>query len=75
MTRAISMEFSGKMYLMIILKVTKNQGFNVSLEDIFFEKLQGWGQIDPHHPAAYGLKSKEYIKIIEIFAISLSKSI
>ena len=26
-TRGISMEFSGKMWLMIILKVTKNQGF------------------------------------------------
>ena len=75
MTRVISMKFSGKMYLIIILKVTKNHGLNVSLEDVFFEKPQGWGQIDPHPPAIYGLKSKEYIKIIEIFAISLSKSI
>ena len=31
---------------MMILKVTKNQGFTLSLEDAFFEKLQG-GQIDP----------------------------
>ena len=31
---------------MIILKVTKNQGFTLSLEDTFFEKPQG-GQIDP----------------------------
>ena len=30
---------------MIILKVTKNQGFTLSLEDTFFEKPQ-WGQID-----------------------------
>ena len=30
---------------MIILKVTKNQGFTLPLEDTFFEKLQG-GQID-----------------------------
>ena len=31
---------------MMILKVTKNQGFTLSLEDAFFEKFQG-GQIDP----------------------------
>ena len=36
-----SMKFSGKMYFKIILKVTKNQGFTLSLEDIFFEKPQG----------------------------------
>ena len=30
---------------MIILKVTKNQGFTLPLEDTFFEKLQG-GQTD-----------------------------
>ena len=35
------MKFSGMMYLMIILKVTKKQGFNLSLEDTFFEKPQG----------------------------------
>ena len=39
---------------MIMLKVTKNQGFTLSLEDAFLEKLQGRGQIDtpsPHpHP-------------------------
>ena len=35
------MKFSGKMCLMIILKVTKNQGFALSLEDTFFEKPQG----------------------------------
>ena len=33
---------------MIILKVTKNQGFNLSLEDTFLEKPQGGGgQINP----------------------------
>ena len=26
---------------MVILKVTKNQGFTLSLEDAFFEKTQG----------------------------------
>ena len=40
------MKFSGKMWLMIILKVTQNQGFTLSLEDTFFEKPLG-GQIDP----------------------------
>ena len=47
-TRGISMNFSEKMCLMITLKVTKNQGFTLSLEDSFFEKLQGGeGQFDP----------------------------
>ena len=45
----------------IILKVTKNQGFTLSLEDIFFEKPQG-GQIDlPPLPAVLGLKLCGYI--------------
>ena len=38
---------------MIILKVTKNQGFTLCLEDTTFEKPQGVGQIDlpmPPHP-------------------------
>ena len=43
---------------MITLKVKKNQGFTLSLEDTFFEKPQGGegggGQIDP--PAVLGLK-------------------
>ena len=29
------------MYLKIILKVIKNQGLNLSLEDTFFKNLQG----------------------------------
>ena len=42
------MKFLGKMCLKIILKVTKNQGFTLSLEDAIFEKPQGGGggQID-----------------------------
>ena len=36
-TRRISMKFSGKMCLMIILKVTKKQGFTISLENIILE--------------------------------------
>ena len=54
-TWRILMKFSGKMWLMIILKVKKEQGFTLSLEDTFFEKPQGWGgQIDP--PAVLGLQ-------------------
>ena len=46
-TWEILTKFSGKMWLMAILKVTKNQGFTFSLEDTFLEKLQGVGhQID-----------------------------
>ena len=37
------MKFSEKMCLNIILKVTKKQGFILSLEDAFLEKLQ-WGK-------------------------------
>ena len=36
------MKFSRKMWLLIILKVTKKQGFILSLEDIFSEKPHGW---------------------------------
>ena len=34
-----------------MLKVTKNQGFTLSLEDTFFEKPQGGGQIDTLPPS------------------------
>ena len=44
------MKFSGKMCLKIKLKVTKNQGFTLSLEDIFFEKPLG-SQTDPPAPS------------------------
>ena len=36
------MKFSGKMWLMIILKFTKNQRFTISVEDAFFGKPQWW---------------------------------
>ena len=44
-TWGISKKFSGKMWLMIILKVTKNQSFIISLEDTVFENSQA-GQLD-----------------------------
>ena len=60
-TWAISMKFSGKMCLVIILKVTKNQGFTLCLEDIIFEKPQGVSNwplppLPPTLPAVLGLK-------------------
>ena len=39
------MKFSGKIYLKIILKVTKNQGFSIYLEDKLFEKPRGEGGV------------------------------
>ena len=35
------MKLPGKMSFKIILKVTKNQGFSLSLEDTIFEKRHG----------------------------------
>ena len=45
------MKFSGKMWLMIILKVTKKRSFNPSLKDIFKKIRKG-----PPLPALLGLK-------------------
>ena len=47
-----SMKFSGMMCFEIILKITKNQGFTLSLEDTFFEKRTG--QFDPPSPGILG---------------------
>ena len=75
-TWGISMKFVGKTCLMIILKVTKNHGFTLSLEDTFFKKPQLGGQIKPLPPplsAVLGLIITSYIctkhwsKFIEIF--------
>ena len=41
------MKFSEKMLLKIILKVTKDQRFTLSMEDTFLEKPLMVGQIDP----------------------------
>ena len=37
----ISMKFSEKVWLMIILNITKNQDFTLSLKNTFLEKPQG----------------------------------
>ena len=52
------MKFSGKMSFKMILKITKNQAFTLSLEVTFFGKPQGGrggGQIDPH-PSCFRVK-------------------
>ena len=52
-----SMKFSGKMCFKIILKVQKNQGFTLSLEDTFFQKTTGGVKLTPPpHPVLLGLK-------------------
>ena len=55
------MKFSGKMCLKIIFKVTKNQGFTLSIEVTFFEKPQGGGgggQIEPPAPNRFRVNQK-----------------
>ena len=54
------MKFSGKMYFKIILKVTKNQGFTLSLEDTFFEKPQG-DRIDT--PSRFRVKQNPFVNL------------
>ena len=46
MSGGISIKLSEKMWLMIILKVAKTQGFNISLRNTFLKKPQG-AQIEP----------------------------
>ena len=50
------MKFPGNMWLMIILKITKKQGFTLSSEATFFEKPQGGGGGQIDFPAVLGLK-------------------
>ena len=62
-TWEISMKFSGKMCLMIILNITKNQVFTLSLEDTFFE-CNG-GQIEPPPiPSSFKVKTSRSLKIL-----------
>ena len=63
------MKFSGKMRLMIILKVTKSQGFTLSLEDTFFEKPQDGGEGGQTDPlAVLGLRTPA--RLLDIWEIS-----
>ena len=50
-TWGISMKFSGKMWLMIILKVTKSH--TLSFEHTFFEKPQGGGAWSNRPPTRF----------------------
>ena len=75
-TWADSIKFSGKMYFKIILKVTKNQGFTLSLfrKYIFQKTTAGRGvkltllptPPPPHHPAALGFKISSFPDSITI---------
>ena len=58
------MIFSGKIFFKIILKVTKNQGSTVSIEDTFFKKPHGGGgsQFD-RPPGRLGLKLRSILDI------------
>ena len=58
------MKFSGKMWLMIILKVTKKLGFTLSLENIFLEKPQGGG--GSNWPPSL-LRVKFLLKLLNLF--------
>ena len=44
------MKFSGKVCLMIVLKVTEKQGFIPSLENTVLEKLQVRVKLTPSQP-------------------------
>ena len=61
----------------IILKVTKNQGFTLSLEDTFSEKPRG-GQIEPPPPSPFRVKGEYFDKyglhINNIDTLILTKS-
>ena len=60
------MKYPGKMWLLIILKVTKNQGFTLSVEDTFFEKVP-ITVFNPYQPSvAFHIEISFYIKFISI---------
>ena len=68
------MNFSENMCLMIILKVTKNQGFTLSVEDkkIFSKNYGGVSLIPPPFPAVLGLKGtglkrKNKVNFLKVF--------
>ena len=65
------MKFSGKMCFKIILKVTKNQGFTLSLEDTFFEKPQRErGRVKLTPPVVLGLRLQCYVALLRLIWIN-----
>ena len=73
-----SIKISEMMCFKIILKVTKNQGFTLSLEDTFSEKPQE-GQIEPPPPSLFRVKGeyldKYGLHINNIDTLILTKSL
>ena len=67
------MKFSGKMCLKIILKVTKSQGFTLSVGDTFFEKLREGGVKLTPLPAVLGLMVELYFHGDNLFGKCLLK--
>ena len=71
------MKFSGNMCFMIILKVTKNQGFTLSLEDKFFEKPQRGSDLPC--PSCFRVNADLYfsdrLHLVEKGNLKLSESI
>ena len=68
------MNFSEELWFMMILKVTKKQGFTLSLSrKDSLEKEQGWGgggQIDP--PSLFRVKS---VSLEQMFSYTFAKTI
>ena len=68
-TWVISMKFSEKMWPMIILEVTKNEGLTLSLEDTLFEKPQGSIWPPPPPPSRFRVNSWDmYFLFILIYS-------
>ena len=61
-----SMKFSGKMCFKIILKVTKNQGSNLSIEDTFFKKPGRLGLITYLLTSMKSFKNNERIFLLHV---------
>ena len=57
----LSMQFSKNIKLMIMSKVTKTQGFTLSLKDTFSEKSQRRGQIDDQGRFRVKLLSDKFV--------------
>ena len=49
-TWLIKLKFAGKMWLSVILKVTKKKDFSLSLENTFLEKPQSMGEVKLSSP-------------------------
>ena len=66
------MKFSGKICFKIVLKVTKKQGFILSLEDTFFEKPQGGVKLTPS--AILRLKSFQLAQTLPLIPGSINNA-